>query len=77
MWQELIYNKYLKGNTFSQIEEKPTDSPFWKWLMRVKMEFINRGAFKIGNGTTVRSWEDVWLGNSLLHNQYPALYNIA
>jgi hypothetical protein len=28
MWQELIHNKYLRDKTLSQVEEKPTDSPF-------------------------------------------------
>jgi hypothetical protein len=36
MWQESIHNKYLRDKTLSQVEEKPTDSPFWKGLMRVK-----------------------------------------
>jgi hypothetical protein len=34
-------------------------------------------SFKLGNGTSVRFWKDVWLDNSSLANQYPAPYNIA
>ena len=44
--------------------------------MRVKEEFFNRGIFKVGNGRTTRFWEDTWLGDSPLMNQYPLLYNI-
>jgi hypothetical protein len=44
--------------------------------MRVKEDFFDRDVFKVGNGRLVRFWEDVWLGNSSLANQYPALYNI-
>jgi hypothetical protein len=36
MWQELLHNKYLKNKTLAEVEAKPTDSPFWKGLMRVK-----------------------------------------
>jgi hypothetical protein len=43
--------------------------------MRVS-EFFARGFFKVGCGSAVRFWEDVWLGDSLLANQYPSLYNI-
>ena len=34
------------------------------------------GFFKIGNGESVRFWEDVWLGETTLAQQYPSLYNI-
>jgi hypothetical protein len=51
MWQELLRNKYLKNRTLSHIEANPTDSPFWKGLMRVKHDFIERGFFEVGNGS--------------------------
>jgi hypothetical protein len=63
MWQELLHNKYIKDKTLSQVQEKPTDSPFWKGLIRVKNDFFSRGSFKVENGTSVRFWEDIWLGN--------------
>jgi hypothetical protein len=44
--------------------------------MRVKSDFFARGFFKVGCGSTVRFWEDVWLGDSPLAEQYPSLYNI-
>jgi hypothetical protein len=58
MWQQLLHNKYIKNKTLAQVEAKPTDSPFWKGLMRVKPEFFKRGRFKVGNGISVRFWED-------------------
>lgn len=76
MWQQILHNKYLKDKTLAQVEAKPTNSPFWKGLMRVKQVFFSRGFFKIGNGTTVRFWEDVWMGDLPLSQQYPSLYNI-
>jgi hypothetical protein len=76
MWQQLLSNKYLKNKTLSQVEAKPTDSPFWKGLMHVKADFFQRGFFRVGDGKSVRFWEDVWLGDRPLSNQYPALDNI-
>jgi hypothetical protein len=55
-----------KNKTLSQVEANPTDSPFWKGLMRVKDVFFERGFFEIGNGSIVRFWEDVWLGDTSL-----------
>jgi hypothetical protein len=55
---------------------KPTDSPFWKGLMGVKDKFFPRGSFKVGNGQSTRFWEDIWLGERPLAEQYPSLYSI-
>jgi hypothetical protein len=76
MWQEILQNKYLINKTLAQVEAKPTDSPFWKGLMKVKEEFFARGSFKVGDGLSTRFWEDVWLGETSLAHQYPSLYNI-
>jgi hypothetical protein len=45
MWQQLLYNKYLKNKTLSQVEAKPNDSQFWKGLMHIKTKFFNRVFF--------------------------------
>jgi hypothetical protein len=76
VWQELIHNKYICDKTLAQVQVKPTDSPFWKGLMRVKKDFFNRGHFSVGSGRSVRFWEDVWLGDVPLAIQYPSLFNI-
>jgi hypothetical protein len=44
--------------------------------MKVKEEFFKRGTFKVGDGTSIRFWEDVWLGDTPLSQQYESLYNI-
>jgi hypothetical protein len=62
----LLKNKYLSQKTLAEVEAKPTDSPFWKGLMKVKREFFSRGSFKIGSGEGVRFWEDIWLGDQTL-----------
>jgi hypothetical protein len=77
VWQELIQNKYLSQKTLSEVQPKPTDSPFWKGLMQVKDDFFARGRFTLGNGQSIRFWEDIWLGEVSLARQYPALYHIA
>jgi hypothetical protein len=56
----------IKGFIQSQVEAKPTDSPFWKELIRVKIDFFQRGFFEVGDGLTIRFWEDIWLGDTSL-----------
>ena len=76
VWHELIHNKYLHSKSLSQVQSRPTDSHFWKGLMKVKNEFLERGSFVVGNGEKTRFWEDIWLGDKPLASQYPSLYNI-
>jgi hypothetical protein len=44
--------------------------------MATKNFFFRYGTFSIKDGSHIRFWEDYWLGNSPLSEQYPALYSI-
>jgi hypothetical protein len=44
--------------------------------MATKKYFFPYGSFVIKYGSEIRFWEDKWLGNATLREQYPALYNI-
>jgi hypothetical protein len=66
----------LHSKSLAEVTLKPTDSPFWKGLMRGKEDFFNRGSFNVGNGEEIRFQKDTWLGNKPLAEQYPSLYNI-
>uniref|UniRef100_A0A453FQN4 Reverse transcriptase zinc-binding domain-containing protein n=1 Tax=Aegilops tauschii subsp. strangulata TaxID=200361 RepID=A0A453FQN4_AEGTS len=76
MWAQILRNKYLQTKTLAQVTVRPTDSPFWKGLMRTKDLFFRRVKFLIDNGMSTRFWEDTWLGETPLAIQYPTLYNI-
>jgi hypothetical protein len=66
----------LKDKTLSQVEKKKGDSHFWSGLMQVKRLVLERGRFKIQNGTQTRFWEDLWIGTEPLMTKYPSLYNL-
>ena len=44
--------------------------------MKVKDTFLNHGSFHLNDGNQIRFWEDKWIGNHTLREQYPDLYNI-
>ena len=77
VWQQLLRNKYVGSKTVSQMSWKAGDSHFWAGLMSVKDSFFRYGSFHIRDGSEIRFWEDSWLGNSPLREQYPAFYNLA
>jgi hypothetical protein len=43
--------------------------------MDTKPKFFRFGQFSIKDGSHIRFWEDSWLDNAPLREQYPALYN--
>jgi hypothetical protein len=76
LWQAIICNKYLEGQTIGKVERKPGDSHFWSGLMKAKDAFLLYESFHLNNGKQIRFWEDKWLGNYSFKDQYPSLYNI-
>ena len=65
-WAQLLRNKYMHSKTLSQVTVRPTDSPFWKGIMRVKATFFNRTRFIVGDGNSTRFWDDTLLGEAPL-----------
>jgi hypothetical protein len=76
IWQTLLKRKYIGTKALSQVLWKPEDSHFWAGLMATNKFFFRYGTFSIKDGTQIHFWEDSWLGNSPLSEQYPALYSI-
>ena len=76
VWQTLLRRKYVGTQAVSQVIWKPGDSHFWAGLMATKKLFFPHGSFSIRDGSEIRFWEDKWLGQSTLREQYPALYTI-
>ncbi|WVZ67862.1 hypothetical protein U9M48_016884 [Paspalum notatum var. saurae] len=77
IWQQLFRKKYLKNKTIGEFFWKPGDSHFWSGLMKVKDQFMDLSTSQVHNGLQIRFWEDKWLENFTLKEQYPFLFNIA
>jgi hypothetical protein len=56
LWQELLQNKYIRDKTIRSCTKKPTDSQFWKGMMKVKDTFMGFGSFKVKDGSQTRFW---------------------
>jgi hypothetical protein len=76
VWQTLLKRKYIGSKALSQVFWKPGDSHFLAGLMASKKFFFPHGTFSINDGSQIRFWEDTWLDNVPLRDQYPALYSI-
>jgi hypothetical protein len=71
-----LKNKYLNNRTLVQVEAKPTNTPFWKGLMRTKNNFFKIGYFEVRDELMVQFWGDLLLGDTSCAHQYPSSYNI-
>jgi hypothetical protein len=76
IWQTLLKRKYVGAKALSQVSWKLGDSHFWAGLMAAKSKFFRFGHFLMKDGSQIRFWEDKWLGNAPLREQYPALCSI-
>jgi hypothetical protein len=76
IWQTLLKWKYVGSKALSQVSWKQGDSHFWAGLMAAKSKFFRFGLFFIKDGLQIRFWENKWLGNAPLREQYPMLYSI-
>jgi hypothetical protein len=76
LWQQILRRKYLKNKTLSHVEKRKGDSHFWSGLMEVKKLLLERGRFKVQDGTQTRFWEDLWVGQEPLMKRFPSLYSL-
>lgn len=76
-WQTLLCNKYFGPKAWLRHDGwNPGNSHFWKKLMAAKKHLFRFGSFAIKDGSEIRLWQDKWLGNATLREQYPTLYCI-
>ena len=73
---KFIKKQIPKESDYCSSGKKLGDSNFWAGLMKVKDTFLNHGSFHLNNSNQIRFWEDKWIGNHTLREQYPNLYNI-
>jgi hypothetical protein len=46
------------------------------WIHGNEKFFFGLGYFSIKDSLEIRFWEDKWIGNATIHEQYPTLYSI-
>ena len=77
IWKSIIDHKYdtTEPNVFCCPEKGA--SPFWKGVLWASKAAKLGVSWKVGNGKTIRFWEDHWFGNCSLAIQFWDLYVLA
>jgi hypothetical protein len=74
-WVNLIWNShYSNGEVPHASKEK--GSFWWKDVLKLSDLFRGIASYKVGDGSTVLFWSDVWNGH-LLQHKLPRLYSFA
>jgi hypothetical protein len=76
LWQEIVRKKYRVKGGIASLREKPTNSPVWNDLIKVKNMYLAGRIMKVGNGADTDFWEDPWCGNIALKSRFRSLYEI-
>jgi hypothetical protein len=74
-WVNLIWNTYYSNGEVPHAS-KDEESFWWKDLLKLRDMFRGIATCRVGDGTTVLFWSNVWNGH-LLQSKYPRLYSFA
>jgi len=80
LWKEVLESKYGSRRLTNSPEPKRNryTSRRWKDLTKVEQGdnwFNSNMVWKVGSGEKVKFWEDEWLANGQLKEQYEKIYN--
>ncbi|WJZ84180.1 hypothetical protein VitviT2T_003796 [Vitis vinifera] len=79
LWRHVLVAKY--GQEGFGWMTKKTNGTFgvgvWKEIMKEKDWCWENMAFRMGNGTRIRFWNDLWCGCTVLSQRFPHLYGMA
>jgi hypothetical protein len=73
-WVTLIWNRYYEGRVPHECSE--VGSFWWRDVMRLHIIYRRIARCKIGDGSTVSFWNDIW-NSSALSVEFPRLYSYA
>jgi hypothetical protein len=75
VWQTLLKRKYIGEKAISKFIGIG-GLALLGWPNGNEEIFFKYGTFSIKVGSQIRFWEDIWLGNRPLSEQYPKFYSI-
>ena len=76
MWQRIIRARYFRNKTVANIRNRFSDSPCWKSIMKVKETYMAGRKINVNCGDLARVWHDPWLGDGVLRDRFPVLFDI-
>jgi len=82
LWKEVLESKYRGWQSLWDQRKGGFDSLWWRDLQEVwsfegwKNEFKDNCKWEVENGREIRLWEDKWVDNMALKDNFPTLFSI-
>ncbi|RVX19928.1 hypothetical protein CK203_004741 [Vitis vinifera] len=79
LWRHVISRKFGEEERgwFTREVREGFGVGFWEEIRKEGAILQNRVVFFVGNGRSVKFWNDIWCGNFALCNSFPSLYAFA
>lgn len=76
LWQDIVKAKYVKGKPIGAIKSKINDFPIWSNLLKVRHYYLQGRKCKLGDGKSIRFWQDSWLSDTPLCISFHELFEL-
>jgi hypothetical protein len=77
MWQDIVRKNYRVRGGIATLKYKPSNSPVWNDLIKIKNLYMYGRVVKIGNGEDTDFWLDAWCGDTTLKEKFSDLFEIS
>ena len=80
LWKDILESKYGSWKSLDDRKSDQRESKWWKDLRKIcgssddKTWFDKSVYWKVGSGTRILFWEDIWVEDRSLKESYPRLY---
>jgi hypothetical protein len=76
MWQEVVRNKYMLGETVGTVKHMLDNSPTWTDLLKTKNIYLRGRKVETENGKMTLFWKDPWLWDEPICLTAPVLFDL-
>ncbi|WMV29386.1 hypothetical protein MTR67_022771, partial [Solanum verrucosum] len=78
LWKEVIKAKHGELTHWStNVSADAYGVGLWKSISKLWPDFAGNVTFRVGNGSHIKFWKDIWLGDTTLGEEFPSLHLIA
>jgi hypothetical protein len=71
-----VKKKYKIVDSIRFLKQKPSNSPMWNDLVKIKDIYLNGRIISVGDGRKTDFWEDSWCGLVSLKEKINELFDI-
>ncbi|WMV38554.1 hypothetical protein MTR67_031939 [Solanum verrucosum] len=77
LWKKIIIARYgREGPWTTQAVKTPYERGLWRTIRNQWPKMWGNSVIKVGNGRKTMFWNDIWVGQAPLKQQFPDIYNL-